>query len=113
MNSINQVSQVLIAIIPIVGIVMGSVLVLLYLIFSHKQKMLMLEKGISKKLSVDLLAVSLFAGFSMTGVGLGLTIFFALKDGISYGILSGLVPLFLGIGIISFFIVWKKAFQQK
>jgi hypothetical protein len=100
--------QVVISVIPIVGIVMGSVVIFLYLIFNHKQKILMIEKGISRKSGIDLILLSFFSGMALTGVGFGLTLFFILKDGISYGMLSGLIPLSLGISFIIFFAISSR-----
>lgn len=109
MNTPSAAAQIIISVIPIVGIIMGSVVIFLYMIFTHKQKMLMIEKGISRRIQMDIPAISLFAGCSMTGVGLGLTILFVLKEGISYGSLAGIIPLFLGLSIIVFYAVWKRS----
>ena len=43
-NVSSTAVQVLVTIIPMVGIVMGSVVILLYIIFNYKQKKLMIEK---------------------------------------------------------------------
>jgi hypothetical protein len=113
MESPSTTVQLVISTIPIAGILMGGSVILLYLIFNHKQKMLMLEKGVTRKPIVDFPTLILFTGFSLTGVGLGLTLFFLLKDGISYGVLSGLIPLFLGLSLISFFLVWVRTLGRK
>ena len=42
----SAAAQILIMVIPIVGIVMGSVVVFFYLLWRHKQHTMMIEKGL-------------------------------------------------------------------
>ena len=100
MNTSSQAAQVVIAVIPIAGIMKGGAVALLYLIYAHKQKMLMIEKGVFRKTRIDLRGIVFFSGFPLSATGLGLTIFFAIKEGINYGMLSGIIPLFIGISFI-------------
>ncbi len=100
--------QVIIAIIPIVGIVMGSTLIFFYLLWSYKQKILMIEKGILKKNPFDFELFCLFSGFVLSGIGICLSLFFYLKEGLGYSLLSGLIPLAIGISLLLFFVVWRK-----
>jgi uncharacterized membrane protein len=100
--------QIIVAIIPIVGIVMGSVLVFFYLFWSYKQRTLMIEKGILKKNPFDLDLFSLLSGFMLFGIGTCLTLFFYLEEGLSYSLLGGLIPLAIGLSLLLFFVVWRK-----
>lgn len=101
-------AQILVTIIPIVGIVMGSVVLFLYLIFTHKQKVLMIEKGILQKKPLDIDALSLFTGLILLAVGFSLSLFYLIKEGISYGLLSGILPFSIGISVLLFFIIRRK-----
>ena len=100
MNTSSQAAQLVIAVIPIAGIMMGGAVALLYLIYAHKQKMLMIEKGVFRKTRIDLRGFVFFSGFPLSATGLGLTLFFAIKEGMNYGMLSGIIPLFIGISFI-------------
>ena len=53
MPSPSPAVQIIISLIPIVGIVMGCVVVFFYLFWNHKQKMLMITKGIIEKKPFD------------------------------------------------------------
>jgi hypothetical protein len=106
MNSVA--AQIIVTIIPIVGIIMGSVVIFLFLIFNNRQKMLMIDKGLINKKPLDLDALSLFTGLVLMGVGLSLTVFYIIKEGASYGLLSGILPLSTGLSLLVFFIIRKK-----
>jgi hypothetical protein len=108
MDEIGAAAQVIVTIIPIVGIVMGATVIFFYFLWNHKQKMFMIEKGHYKKSDFDLIAFSLFAGLILFFIGLSLVFFFILKSGFSYGVLGGLIPLSTGFSLILFFIIKLK-----
>ena len=114
MNDIpSAAAQVLVSIIPIVGIVMGSVVIFLFLMLDYKQKKLMIEKGIYNPRPFDLDSFSLFSGLIMIGVGGSLLIFFLLKDGLNYGSLSGLIPFSVGVSLIVYYGIRTKMINDK
>ncbi len=100
--------NIIVSIIPIVGIVMGSVVIFFYLLWSHKQRMLMIEKGLYARWYFDLKLFSLLLGFVLIGIGASLTLFFLLKEGLAYSVLSGLIPLGIGASLLAFFIVSRN-----
>lgn len=100
-------AQIIVTIIPIVGIIMGAVVLFLFLIFNHKEKMMMIEKGIMKKNPIDIDIFSLLTGLILFSIGLSLTIFFIYKSGLSYSILSGLIPLSSGFSLLLFYTIRK------
>lgn len=102
MNVPSVAAQVVIAVIPIVGIAMGSVVVFFWLLWSHKEKVMMIEKGIYQPLRLDLETFALLAGLLLGGVGLTLSILFLVMDGVTYSLLGGLLPLALGAGLLLF-----------
>jgi hypothetical protein len=108
MSEVGTAAQVIVTIIPIVGIVMGAVVIFFYLLWNHRQKMFIIEKGFYKKADFDLIAFSLFAGLILFFIGLSLVFFFIFKSGFSYGVLSGLIPLSTGFSLILFFIIKLK-----
>ncbi len=100
--------NIIVSVIPIVGIVMGSTVVFFYLLFSHRQKVLMIQKGAVQKKIFDLDSFSLLAGLLLLGAGVSLTLFFLLKEGFSYSVLGGLIPFSIGVSLVVFFAVRRK-----
>ncbi|MDR0719055.1 MAG: hypothetical protein LBF78_05415 [Treponema sp.] len=97
------VAQIIVSIIPIVGIVMGSVVVFFYLLWSHKRRTLLIKAGQYKHPVFDLLAFSLLAGLLLAAVGLALTIFLVLAIGLNFGLLGGIIPLATGTGLLAYY----------
>jgi hypothetical protein len=94
--------QIIVSIIPIVGIIMGCTVIFFYLLWNYKLKVHLIQKGLYSKSEFDLVVFSLFAGLILFTLGLALVIFFIVKDGFSYGVLSGLIPCSIGSGLIIF-----------
>lgn len=99
----STAAQVLITIIPIVGIVAGSVVLFFFLYWNHKQRVLIIEKGAYRKSVFDYSTFSLFAGLVLTSIGACLVVFFVILEGFTYPVLSGLIPLSLGVSLLIFF----------
>ena len=96
-------AQVIISIIPIVGIVMGSVVVFFYLLWNHKRRTLLIKAGHFQRPDFDLLTFSLLAGLLLSSVGLALTVFLAIALGVNFGLLGGIIPLAAGIGLLAYY----------
>ena len=99
----GSAAKVIIAIIPIVGIVMGSVVVFFYLLWNHKRKILLIKAGQDPHADFDLLSFSLLAGLLLTSVGISLTVFLAIAKGAGYGLLGGIIPLSIGAGLLIYY----------
>ncbi|MDR1654962.1 MAG: hypothetical protein LBR96_03105 [Treponema sp.] len=102
-NISSNAAQVVIAIIPIVGIVMGALVVFFYILWSHRRRTLLIKAGHYTRPDFDILVFSLLAGLLLTSVGLTLTIFLVIVEGTSYGLLGGLIPLSMGAGLLVFY----------
>jgi hypothetical protein len=99
-------AQIIVAIIPIVGIVMGSIVIFFYLLWAHRRKSLSIKAGQYVKPDFDLLTFSLLAGLLLSSVGVALTILLSLKTReASYGLLSGIIPLAVGVGLLIFYTI--------
>ncbi|MDR1099855.1 MAG: hypothetical protein LBL28_05170 [Treponema sp.] len=96
-------AEVLIATIPIVGIIMGSVVVFFYLLWNHKRKTLLIKAGQNPRFDFDLLSFSLLTGLLLASVGISLTVFLAIAKGSGYGLLGGIIPLSMGAGLLIFY----------
>jgi hypothetical protein len=103
----------MIAVIPIVGIIMGSVVLFLWIIFNYKTKKVLMEKGLYKPTVFDIEMFSLFSGLLLLPIGLSLMLFFLLKHGLVNGVLAGLIPFSVGLGLILFFVIKIKVFPRR
>jgi hypothetical protein len=104
----SSTAQVVIAVFPIVGIVMGSVVAFFYLLWYHQRKTLLIKAGQYHKPNFDLLSFSLLTGLLLTSVGISLTILLALIGGAGYGLLGGIIPLSIGIGLLGYYIIKRS-----
>jgi hypothetical protein len=95
--------QVIVSIIPIVGIVMGSAVVFFYLLWNHRRRTLLIKAGQFQRPDFDLLTFSLLAGLLLGTVGLALTVFLSIALGFSFGLLGGIIPLSIGIGLLAYY----------
>ena len=99
----SSAAQVIVSIIPIVGIVMGSVVVFFYLLWNHKRRTLLIKAGQYQRPEFDLLSFSLLTGLLLTTVGLAMTVFLAIALGVNFGLLGGIIPLAVGIGLLTYY----------
>lgn len=101
--------QIILSVIPIVGIAFGCVLLLFIFYWNYKQRIRIIEKGMYRRVQFNLPLFSFFIGIVLTTVGLALSIFFLIMTkGYSYAMLGGIIPLFLGIGMIVFYLIIKN-----
>jgi hypothetical protein len=100
----SSVAQVIIAIVPMVGLVVSSVLVFFYLLWHHRRKILLIKAGQYHNKDFDVLSFSLLAGLLLASVGAGLTVFFVVIDA-GYGLLGGIIPLAIGAGLLAFYFI--------
>jgi len=104
----SAAAQVIIAIIPIVGIVMGSVVIFFYLLWNYRRKSLLIKAGQSSKSDFNLLTFSLLSGLLLSTVGIALTVFLSIVEGASYGLLGGIIPLSMGVGLLTFYVIKRR-----
>lgn len=99
----SAAAQVIIAVIPIVGIVMGSAVVFFYLLWNHRRRTLLIKAGHYNKPDFNLLSFSLLTGLLLGSVGVALTVLLVIVEGATYGLLGGIIPLSMGIGLLSYY----------
>jgi hypothetical protein len=99
----SEAAQVIVSIIPIVGIVMGAVVVFFYLLWNHKRRTLLIQAGHYARPEFDLLSFSLLAGLLLGSLGIALTLFLALVLGANLGLLGGIIPLSIGAGLLVYY----------
>ena len=101
----STAAQIIISIIPIAGIVMGSVVVFFYLLWYHRRRVLLIKAGQYKKPDFDLLSFSLLTGLLLLSVGISLTVFLIIMEHSGYGLLGGIIPLAMGTGLLAYYII--------
>ena len=101
--------QIIIAVIPIVGIVMGSVLVFFYFLWRHRQIMLQIKTNTYIRPAVNIRLFCLLLGIILTVIGCALFGLFYFIAGVGYILLGGLIPLALGISLTVFYAITRRA----
>ncbi len=96
-------AQVIVAIIPIVGIVIGGIVIFFYLLWRNAQISLLIKTDKYEPLQFNLKLFSLLTGILLTGIGVVLSVFFIVLDGFSYNLLGGLIPFIIGVSLITFY----------
>jgi hypothetical protein len=105
----STAAQIIIAVIPIVGIVSGSVVIFFYILLTHRRKTLSIKAGQYTKPDFNLLTFSLLSGLLLSCVGISITILLSLvvKEA-SYGLLGGIIPLSMGVGLLAFYLIKRR-----
>lgn len=96
-------AQVLITVIPIVGIVMGGVVAFFYILWHHRRTVLLIKSGQYRRPEFQLSAFCLLAGLLLSTVGLSLTVILYILEGKGYGLLGGIIPLSMGVGLLAYY----------
>jgi len=99
----STAAQIIVALIPIVGIVMGTVVVFFYFLWNHRRKTLLIKAGYFNKPDFDLLSFSLLSGLLLSSVGVVMTVFLIIAAVPFLGLLGGIIPLTMGIGLLAFY----------
>lgn len=97
--------HIIVAVIPIVGIVMGSVLIFFYFLWRHKQIIRQIDMNVYIRPAINIRLFCLLLGIMLTVTGGALFGLFFLIAGVSYVLLGGLIPLALGISLTLFYVL--------
>jgi len=102
-------AKIIISIIPIVGIVMGSTVIFFYLLWNYRRRVMLIKAGHYSRPEFNILTFSLLSGLLLSSVGIALTLFLSLAvEGVSYGLLGGIIPLAMGIGLLAFYLIKRR-----
>ena len=103
-------AQVILSVVPISGIVFGFVLLFFYFLWQYriKKELIKNDKFVPVQWGIHLRTLSLLVGLLSTMVGLPMTILFLMVEGVSYGVLGGLIPFSVGIGLLIFYGVSRE-----
>ncbi|MBQ2314282.1 MAG: hypothetical protein II187_05200 [Treponema sp.] len=101
-QSLTPAAQVIIAIIPVVSIFLAAVLIFFVTLWRHHETKLRILKGTYTPQKFNAKAFTLLTGLCLAGIGLVLAVMFFLLEGLSWGMLSGLIPLAAGVAFLIF-----------
>lgn len=99
----NNGYKIVLFLVPIFGIVFGSTLLCLIFWMWHKQRMELIKTGLYKPFEFDFRAYSFFLGLLLTFTGATLAIVFIIVLGKSLAMLGGLIPLAIGLSLLTFY----------
>jgi hypothetical protein len=108
MQEMSSAAQVIISLIPIVGIVMGSTVIFFYLLWNHRKRTLLIKAGLYTKPDFNLFSFSLLSGLLLSTVGIALTVLLSIIEGASYGLLGGIIPLAMGAGLLVYYAIKRQ-----
>lgn len=96
-------AQVIVSLIPIVGIAFGAVIIFFALLWKHRETKQRILAGTYAPHSYNWKPFFLLTGLILIGVGLVLSIMFLFMKGFSFMLLGGLIPLVIGLAFIIFY----------
>lgn len=99
----SPAAQVIISLIPIVGIFIGGTIIFFALLWIHHENKQKIQSGDKSKSNFNYKAATLLSGLLLAGIGGMLSIFFTLFTGVSPSLLGGLIPLTIGVCLLLFY----------
>ncbi|MBQ5384603.1 MAG: hypothetical protein IIU46_09180 [Treponema sp.] len=111
-QTISPAAQILVSLIPIVGIACGAVVIFFALLWRHREVKLRILNNSYKPMNFNLRVFSLLTGLFLTMVGFVLSLMFILIHGISWAALGGLIPFATGLSLLIFYKV-NPDFKEK
>jgi hypothetical protein len=106
-GGLSDAAQVIIAIIPLVSVIVLGILTFFFMLWDHQKRLIIIQKGGTpppRQTDEKLLLLGIVALF----IGVGLTVFFAIYNGLSPSLLGGIVPTTSGLGIITYYGIIKR-----
>ncbi len=107
-------AQILLALVPLTGIIFGAVILFFFLYWHYKiKKELIRTNQYRSTTGKNFRSFTLLLGCLSAFVGLPMTILFSAINGLSYVLLGGLIPLFAGIGLLIFYSMTRKRLEDQ
>lgn len=108
----SPAAQLMITVIPIVGIVVAGIVVFCSLLWNHQERMAQIERGLPPKQLIDLESFVLLLGLLSTAVGLVLTVVQWIVNPGAYALLGGLIPLAVGLGFLLYYRIGRNKHKE-
>lgn len=105
----HPAADVILSIVPLLGVVLGSVLLFFFFLWQYKLKKERIRTGtFVPGFTKHLRSFALLIGCLSISAGLPMTMIFLMLDGKSYSMLGGIVPFSCGIGLILFYYISRQ-----
>lgn len=105
----SSAPEILLSLVPLVGIVFGCVLLFFFLLWQYRIRRELIRSGQHTPMFVaNIRMLSLLVGLLGIAVGLPMSLLFVAIEGVDYVLLGGLLPLFAGIGCIVFYALTRR-----
>ena len=102
-ENVVPAAQVIMSLFPIIGVIMATFLLFFYILWHHKQTVLLIKTGMYKPSKMDFLNICLLSGILLLVLGLALTIFFISIERRDYTLLLGLLPFSIGLSLLIYY----------
>ena len=102
-ENVVPAAQVIMSLFPIIGVIMATFLLFFYILWHHKQTVLLIKTGMYKPSKMDFLNICLLSGILLLILGLALTIFFIAIERRDYTLLLGLLPFSIGLSLLIYY----------
>lgn len=100
----DPIAQIILSLVPLFGIIAGMVVMLVFIRHYYVTRRQLIAAGRLPTPTIRYLrALTLLGGILCISAGLPLTVLFLAVEGVSYSLLGGLIPFFIGIGLLVFF----------
>lgn len=106
-------AQIIMSLFPIIGVIMATFLLFFYILWHHKQKILLIKTGMYKPSKMDFLNICLLSGILLLTLGSALVIFFISIKRRDYTLLLGLLPLSIGLSLLIYYKVSNKTKRKE
>ncbi len=109
MEAIESIVKLVIALIPVIGILSGSFVIFYFLKWYFEYKKFLINANLYQPFRIkDFRLLILLISILSIASGIPLTIVFIFVYGISLPVLGGAIPLSIGIGLFVFYIITLK-----
>ncbi len=96
----STAAQVLIAALPLVAVALLAILTFFFMLWDYRKSRIILERGekpVPRNVDDKILLLGIVALF----VGVGLLVFFVVRDPASNALLGGIIPAMTGLGVVT------------
>lgn len=113
MEAMESIAKLLIALIPNLGIIAGSIVIFYFFKWHFEYKKFLINSNLYQPFRIkDFRLLILLISILSIAAGIPITLVFLFVFGISIPVLGGAIPLFVGLGLLVFYIITaKKKFE--
>jgi hypothetical protein len=102
-SPVEENYKIVLYFVPIVGIIFGAILLFSIFYWWHKQRIELIRSNLYKPVQFNIRMFSFFLGLLLTFTGFVLSLVFIIVMGKSMAVLGGLVPLAIGLSLLTYY----------